>query len=232
MTGEKEGQGMVRSKIVFRRHWATPPLIVLFNGSLLSRSKSDNHRHDLGGILISLGFGNRTPLSPSVDKTGNCDANPQGGSDAHYGLCDFGDRDGLNRAGGGPDIRSGLSGLPSRVYPGGQLLRMPLHVAALRPGVHREHAALGGISFSIALQGRAPLSGAFSWKTGSLRLNRILKRNAFRIVFLEPNLGRDLRRKDLHVIAVADMLASVDIYPDLHCLLTGDILSIPNRVRH
>jgi hypothetical protein len=54
-----------------------PPLIVLFNGSLLSRSKSDNHRHDLGGILISLGFGNRTPLSPSVDKIGNCDANPQ-----------------------------------------------------------------------------------------------------------------------------------------------------------
>jgi hypothetical protein len=32
----------------------------------------------------------------------------------------------LNRAGGGPDVRSGLSGLPEPV----QLLRMPLHVAA------------------------------------------------------------------------------------------------------
>ena len=35
-------------------------------------------------------------------------------------------RDGLNRASGRPDVRSGLSGLPSRE--GG--LRMPLHVAA------------------------------------------------------------------------------------------------------
>jgi hypothetical protein len=43
---------------------------------------------------------------------------------------DFGDRDGLNRVRGGPDLRSGLSGLPARVHPGGQLLRMPLHVAA------------------------------------------------------------------------------------------------------
>jgi len=57
-------------------------------------------------------------------------ANAQGGSDAHSGLCDFGDRDGLITTGGGPDVRSGLSGLPARVYPGGQLLRMPLHVAA------------------------------------------------------------------------------------------------------
>jgi len=59
LTGEKEGQGMVRSKIVFRQHWAMPPLIVLFNGNLLSRFKSDNHRHDLGEILVSLGFWNR-----------------------------------------------------------------------------------------------------------------------------------------------------------------------------
>jgi hypothetical protein len=51
---------------------------------------------------------------------------PQGGSDAHSDLGDFGDRDGLNRAGGGPDVRSGLSGLPEPV----QLLRMPLRVAA------------------------------------------------------------------------------------------------------
>jgi hypothetical protein len=67
------------------------------------------------------------PISAS---TRNCSpiaaANPQGGSDAHSGLGDFGDRDGLNRAGGGPDVRSGLSGF---VRPG-QLLRMPLHVAA------------------------------------------------------------------------------------------------------
>jgi hypothetical protein len=34
----------------------------------------------------------------------------------------------LRRAGGGPDVRSGLSGLPARVP--GQLLRMSLHVAA------------------------------------------------------------------------------------------------------
>ena len=32
---------------------------------------------------------------------------PGGISDAHSGLGDFGDRDGLNRAGGGPDVRSG-----------------------------------------------------------------------------------------------------------------------------
>ena len=30
----------------------------------------------------------------------------------------------------GPDVRSGLSGLPACVRPGGRLLRMPLHVAA------------------------------------------------------------------------------------------------------
>jgi hypothetical protein len=37
--------------------------------------------------------------------------------------------DGLNRAGGGPDVRSGLSDLPARVRPG-YLLRLPLRVAA------------------------------------------------------------------------------------------------------
>jgi hypothetical protein len=51
----------------------------------------------------------------------------EGGSDAHSGLGDF--RDALNRAGDGPDVRSGLSGLPARVQIRG-LLRMPLHVAA------------------------------------------------------------------------------------------------------
>jgi hypothetical protein len=57
-------------------------------------------------------------------------ANLQGDTDAHSGLGDFGDRDGLNRAGGRPDVRSGLSGLPACLHPGGQLLRMPLYVAA------------------------------------------------------------------------------------------------------
>jgi len=33
--------------------------------------------------------------------------NAEGGSDAHSGLGDFGGRDGLNRAGGLPDVRSG-----------------------------------------------------------------------------------------------------------------------------
>jgi hypothetical protein len=52
----------------------------------------------------------------------------EGGSDAHSGLGDF--RDALNGASDGPDVRSGLSGLPARVQRGGQLLRMQLHVAA------------------------------------------------------------------------------------------------------
>src|SRR5258708_24005042 len=56
-------------------------------------------------------------------------AYPEGGFDAHSGLGNFGDRDDFNRASGGPDVRSGLSGLPSRVGTG-QLLRMQLHVTA------------------------------------------------------------------------------------------------------
>ena len=60
-----------------------------------------------------------------------CAANPVGDSDACSGLGDFGDRDGLNRAGGGPDVRSGLPGLSAQVRNGGlQLLRLQLHVAA------------------------------------------------------------------------------------------------------
>ena len=52
-------------------------------------------------------------------------------SDAHSSFGDFDDRDGFDSgAGSGPDVRSGLSGLPSRVRPGGQLLRLPLHLAA------------------------------------------------------------------------------------------------------
>jgi len=41
--------------------------------------------------------------------------NADGGSDAISG---FGDRDSLDRTGGSPDLRSGLSGLPARVRPG------------------------------------------------------------------------------------------------------------------
>lgn len=52
--------------------------------------------------------------------------NAEGGSDAHSG---FGDRDGLDWAGRSPDVRSGLSGLSAGIRPG-NLLRMPLHVAA------------------------------------------------------------------------------------------------------
>src|SRR5258705_5212264 len=46
--------------------------------------------------------------------------------------------------------------------------------------------------------------------------NLILERHAFRVVFLEPNLGRDLGRKDLEVILVADLLGGVDVNPDCH----------------
>src|SRR5882757_946889 len=56
----------------------------------------------------------------------------EGGSDAHSGFGDFDDCDGFD--GGtrsGPDVRSGLSSLPACLPAvGGQLLRMPLHVAA------------------------------------------------------------------------------------------------------
>jgi hypothetical protein len=75
--------------------------------------------------------------------------NAQGDSDAHSGLCDFGDRDGLNRAGGGPDVRSGLSGLPARVEPG----ELTITNAATRryPSATRRHRAarLGASSIRI-----------------------------------------------------------------------------------
>src|ERR1700730_10464149 len=58
-------------------------------------------------------------------------AYPEGGSDAYSGSGDVDGGDGLDGGtGSGPDVRSGLSGLPACVHPGGQLLRMPLHVAA------------------------------------------------------------------------------------------------------
>jgi hypothetical protein len=47
--------------------------------------------------------------------------------------------------------------------------------------------------------------------------NLILERDAFRIVFLEPNLGSDLGRKDLSL--VTNLLAGVDVNPDRHCSL-------------
>ena len=46
--------------------------------------------------------------------------------------------------------------------------------------------------------------------------NLVLERNAFRIVFLEPNLGSDLGHKDLEVIRVANVFAGVDVNPDRH----------------
>src|SRR5882724_7069569 len=56
----------------------------------------------------------------------------EGGSDAHSGFVDFDDCDGFD--GGtrsGPDVRSGLSGLPACLPAvGGSLLRLQLHVAA------------------------------------------------------------------------------------------------------
>jgi hypothetical protein len=51
----------------------------------------------------------------SVSMRSCCAVNPEGDSDAYSGLGDFGDRDGLNRAGGGPDVRSGLPGLSAQV---------------------------------------------------------------------------------------------------------------------
>jgi hypothetical protein len=48
--------------------------------------------------------------------------------------------------------------------------------------------------------------------------NVILERNALRVVFLEPSIGSDLARKDLQVIAVANLLAGVDVNPDCHWL--------------
>ena len=57
-------------------------------------------------------------------------ASTEGGSDAHSGFGDFDDRDGFDGGtGSGPDVRSGLSGLPACVRPC-HLLRMPLHLAA------------------------------------------------------------------------------------------------------
>ena len=58
-------------------------------------------------------------------------ANNQGGSDARSSFGDFCDRDSFNRAGGGADVRSGVSGLPARVQSDGeQLVRLQLHDAA------------------------------------------------------------------------------------------------------
>jgi hypothetical protein len=48
--------------------------------------------------------------------------------------------------------------------------------------------------------------------------NVILERNALRVVFLEPSIGSDLARKDLQVIAVANLLAGVNVNPDCHWL--------------
>jgi hypothetical protein len=61
-------------------------------------------------------------------------------------------RDSLYRAGGRPDVRSGLSGLPARVRPD-QLLRMPLTRRCLR--ATRRHQAARHSASSIHIS-RAP----------------------------------------------------------------------------
>jgi hypothetical protein len=61
----------------------------------------------------------------------------EGGSDAHSGFDDFDDCDGFDGgARTGPDVRSGLSGLPACLPAVGvPLLRLQLHVAASVQGV-------------------------------------------------------------------------------------------------
>ena len=59
-------------------------------------------------------------------------------------------RDSLYRAGGRPDVRSGLSGLPARVRPD-QLLRMPLTRRCLR--ATRRHQAARPSASSIHISG-------------------------------------------------------------------------------
>src|SRR5258705_11331819 len=59
----------------------------------------------------------------------------------------------------------------------------------------------------------------------------ILKRHAFRVVFRKPRFRGVRIGEDLDVVAVAYLLAAVDIYPDRHCLLGDSILSIANRFR-
>ena len=77
------------------------------------------------------------------------------------------DRDNLNRAGGRPDLRSGLSGLPARVRPS-QLLRMPLHVAASvqRVGI----GPLGTVRHQSIFCRRARDRGLSAASPGLLRL--------------------------------------------------------------
>jgi hypothetical protein len=82
----------------------------------------------------------------------------EGGSDADSGFGDFDDCDGFD--GGtrsGPDVRSGLSGLPACLpAAGGPLLRMQLHVAAsvqrvgIGPRRHVRHQSI------FCWRGRAP----------------------------------------------------------------------------
>ena len=79
----------------------------------------------------------------------------------HSVLGDFSDRDGLNRAGGSPDVRSGLSGLLTYFRPD-PVLRMPLHIAA---SVQR----VGIAGSTIA---------------GSTKVNRIGRRTAYAMLVI------------------------------------------------
>ena len=85
---------------------------------------------------------------------------------AHSVLGDFGNRDGLNWAGGRPDVRSGLSGLPAFVRPD-QLLRMPLHVAASvqRVGI----GPLGTVRHQSIFRERARARGLSAASAGLLK---------------------------------------------------------------
>ena len=88
-----------------------------------------------------------------------------------YRFGDFGDRNGVSSlAGGGPNIRPGLSGLPACVGTS-QLLRLPLYIvtsvqrlsirargAVRHQSVFRERGRAGGASLPAAIRdtGRMP----------------------------------------------------------------------------
>jgi hypothetical protein len=74
-------------------------------------------------------------------------------------------------------------------------------------------ALLPGSARSAKQQAQAKRSCA--GRCGSLQ-NLILKRDAFRVVFLQPRFRGVLIGKDFEVILVANLLAGVDVNPDCH----------------
>jgi hypothetical protein len=84
---------------------------------------------------------------------------------------------------------------------------------AARP--HDLQGLVERVAWAREIAGRNPrlANGSFQ--------NLILERHALGVVFLKPGFGRDLGRKYLRVIAVANLLAGVDVNPDRHwCLLS------------